>query len=120
MKANDIVEFTTPLGVTMKGKVVSVYTNSATGKQVVSIKADNPHSSFDTYGIDIENVRLIKSSSSGEGRLNQLRKSLATYEAKREAMMKSGDALRKKGTFAAIEKTIAYRNQQIEEFLATH
>lgn len=119
MKANDIVEFTTPRGEVKQGKVISFYTNPATGKQTVSIKIDTT-SSFDTYGIDIDFVKVIKSASTNEGRLRQLRKSLASHEAKRNEMIKSGDALRKKGTFAAIERTIATRKQQIEEFLATH
>ena len=120
MKANDQVKFVTVRGEVLQGKVISFYTNPQTGKQTVSIKVDNPVGAFDTYGIDIDNVELIKAASTSEGRLNQLRKSLAAHEAKRQALIDSGEAFRKKGTLASIEKTIAYRKQQIEEYLATH
>lgn len=119
MKVNDFVEFVTPRGEVKQGKVISVYTNTSTGKQMVSIKVDTT-SSFNTFGIEIDSVVLLKSATTNEGRLRQLEKSLHGYEVKRSQMIESGEALKKKGTFQAIENKIALRKQQIAEFLATH
>lgn len=114
MKINDYVEFTTPLGQVMTGTIISMYVNTATGNQIASIKVENPISTFDTYGIDIANVRVLKAFAT-KGRVNQLQKSLAIFESRKQALIESGEALKRKGELNRIEKTIQLRKKQLEE-----
>ena len=106
MKANDIV---TPLDYE---RVRSVFTTN-TGKLCLLRQP-----SFLVLILRGSKLNVNSNSSSGEG--GQSTSKSRCSEAKRASMIESGDILRKKGTFAALEKTIAYRKQQIEEFLATH